>query len=157
MNKIYWKIATIYLIGAIFEQVNTIQSGIRYNLFMKKVKNVKYEDNNDGLMYSFYMKDGSIIRRRHEVYMSDFEFFNQILPVLSRRVAFSCSSIFFSQSQINSLLEVFRIKNSYQYRTRLRKESCYEEDLGFVWIEYYLCCFANSIDGDVHVAYRPCS
>lgn len=76
MNKIYWKIATIYLIGAIFEQVNTIQSGIRYSLFMKKVTDVKYEDNNDGLMYSFYMKDGSIIRRRHEVYMSDFEFFN---------------------------------------------------------------------------------
>ena len=76
MKKIVKSIGVVFVVLKIIESIDTIQSTLRYNNFTHKVDHTDFSlDNEDGKCYTIYMKDGSIIKRDHDVYRWDFEWF----------------------------------------------------------------------------------
>lgn len=74
--KIFRGIAAVFMVLKIVESIDVIQSELRYSSFMKKVDHTDYSlDNEDGHRYTIYLKDGSVIKRDHDIYRWDFGLF----------------------------------------------------------------------------------
>lgn len=72
--KVFKGIAAVFMLLKIVESIDVIQGELRYSSFMKKVDHTDYNPDN-GHRYTIYLKDGSIIKRDHDIYRWDFGLF----------------------------------------------------------------------------------